>query len=159
MSLPDFVQFTLDTLDTNWNTANYDPKPVLIDRRDGDVQNSTRRSRSHELKNGNAISVSAAPTRTNEAIGTAFDYRFRAGVSVRIEGLHEAEHGHIADAADFESLVTEAKRAIHAERVEPTANDNVRSLTVEEENDVSSDTRDQYRTDLTVWFDGFETLP
>ena len=157
MSRPDFTQFLIDTLD-GWNTSNYDPKPTLIDGRDSNRQNSAERSRAHDLANGNAITV-GGPSSTNEAIGTNFDLRFLSSVTVRCEGLIAAEFGDVDDAADWKSFEGEVERLVWGERVNPTTDDNVRWLLVSEDTNQSRTSRDYFRTDYTVEFYGFETLP
>jgi hypothetical protein len=160
MSLPDYVQEVLDYLDTNWDTNNYSPQPTLVD---GDEMrlNAGGRARSLDVLNANIITVDSAPTGTNTAIGTGFDFKVRRGVSVEIEGYHQDGGGQIADKDDFNALVTEARRAILAERKFPVGE--MTWLTIEQEDDESAaashNDANYFRYLFDVWFMGYESLP
>lgn len=160
MALPDFTQEVLDYLDTNWNTANFDPQPTLVD---GDEMrlNSGGRARALDVINENIITVDSAPTGTNEPIGTEYDHKVRYGVGVSIEGYHVDGGGQLTDKDEFQSLVTEARRAILTERTFPVSG--MTDLRIEQENDESSavdhDDANYFRYLFDVWFEGYETLP
>jgi hypothetical protein len=164
MTRPDFVQWTLDTLASNWDTTNVDPQPVLIDQRDGERQDTSRRSVEFDLAENNAVTVGTQPTTTTEPIGTGYDVRIEAGVNVRVEAVHESEtypdqSGGVAGGPAFGALVAEVRRALFVDRVNPTANDNIRDLRIPDENDRSASEKDYFRVDLTVLFRGYEELP
>jgi len=160
MSNPDVVQHTLDLLSNNWDTNNYSPVPTLID---GDEMrlNSGGRARETDVMNTNIITVNSGPETTNEAIGTEFDFRVRLGTSVEIEGYHEDGGGQITDKDDFDSLVTEARRAILLDREFPVGD--LTWLTIESENDLSSaethNKANYFRYTFDVWYMGYESLP
>lgn len=125
---------------------------------------SPTRSRSVELSDANVVSVSYQE-QANTAIGTEFDYEIERVVSVRIEGVHESEFGHIdetgSNGVTFETLVNDIRDAILAERTFPAAGANGRTYTelvTANEARVSSDHSDEYRHDFDVVFGGFETL-
>lgn len=160
MSLPDFVQEVLDYLDSNWKTGNYSPKPTLID---GDEKRlyGGGRARDTDVVNENIVTVDSTPTGQNTPIGTEYHHRIRHGVRVTLEGYHQDGGGQIADKDGFDSMKTEARRAILTERSYPV--DDMHSLKVEDENDLSPDNApndaNYFRYEFDVWFEGYETLP
>lgn len=160
MSRPDFVQETLDYLDSNWDTSNFDPKPTLVDGDEMRLYDGGR-ARSLDVLNRNIITVDSGPTGTNTAIGTEFDFQIRYGAGVQIEGYHEDGGGQLADKDAFDSLVAEARRAILAERTFPVGN--ITHLTIEQENDdspaESHNDANYFRYLFDVWFEGYESLP
>lgn len=162
MTFPDIVQSELDYLDSNWNTNNYSPKPTLID---GDEMRlySGGRARSVDVANTNVITVDSAPTTTSEIIGSEYDLKVRAGVTVSIEGYHQDGGGQIADKDDFDSLRAEAYRAgFEAERKTPSGLSGYSHLEVPDINDLSPESpvdANYFRVEYDVIFVGFETLP
>jgi hypothetical protein len=125
---------------------------------------SPTRSRSVELADANVVSVSYQE-QANTAIGTEFDYKIERVCSVRIEGVHESEFGHIDKAGSngvaFETLVNDIRDAILAERTFPDAGERGRDYTellTANEARVSSERTDEFRHDFDVVFGGFETL-
>lgn len=155
--MPDLVQWTLDTLDSSWSTANYDPKPTLIDQRDTDRVNKNGRSMVADLAENNAVGVGSQPDTEYTPSGTYDNARVDAAVSIRIEAVHEDEWGNVADAADFRALVGEVKRILWADRSYPVGDYYV--LEIATESDLSTQHKDYYRVDLTVEFRGYESLP
>jgi hypothetical protein len=160
MSLPDFVQEVLDYLDTNWDTTNFSPKPTLVD---GDEMrlNSGGRARETDVMNENIITVDSAPTGTNTPIGTEYDHDIRRGVSVEIEAYHVDAGGQVADKDAFNSIVSEARRAILLERTYPVVP--MTHLAIEQEDDnspaQSHNDANYFRYLFDVWFEGYEDLP
>ena len=157
MSNPDYVQEVLDYLQ-NWDTNNFSPKPRLIDgdeMRDDDTGN---RARNADVIDENIITVTSEPTTQNEPIGTEFDYRHEAGATMRIEGYHVDGGGQLADKDEFNSLITEARRLVHANRTFPVSDDTW--LELRDENDNSSQQGDAHYFVWTadVIFHGFEDL-
>lgn len=158
--MPDYVQKTLGFIDGNWSTNNYDPQPILIDRRDGSWFNQARRTMSVDLGvvGNNVVGVSDAPLTSFEPEGLGWlKDRVESGVSIRVEGVHESEHGEIADAAEFETLVDEVTRTLKTERKRPLPG--YYRLEVREQDDRSSNYNDYYRADLEAVFVGLEDLP
>lgn len=168
MALTDFVQRTLDYLDTqanggNWNTTTYSPHPTLIDGDEMRDNSDDSRARAVDVVNTNVITVDSSPAGTNEPIGTDYDHRIRRGVGVSIEGYHQDGGGQITDKDDFDNLVSEARKAILTERTFPSNTTGIKDLMIEEENDLSppSDPNDAdyFRYTFDVWFEGYENLP
>lgn len=158
--MPDYVQEVLDFIDTNWKTSNYSPKPILIDKRDGTWQNESRRTTSVDLttEGNSVVMVGGGPGTDHEPEGIQWSHdRVEAGVGVRVEGLHEDEHGDITDSADFGSLVDEVERTLQVERRRPI--DDYFSLIIRRTDRFSGNNTDYFRSDLSVFFDGLETLP
>jgi hypothetical protein len=160
MSRPDFVQEVLDYLDGNWQTGNFDPQPALVD---GDEMRlySGGRARSLDVLNQNIITADSGPTVTNTAIGTEYDFDVRAGVGIQIEGYHADDGGQVSDKDEFNSLVSEARRAILSERTYPVGS--YHTLKIEQENDdspaASHNDANYFRYLFDVWFEGYESLP
>lgn len=160
--MPDYVQTTLDFLD-NWDTGRYSPQPELIDDENSEYYSSQHsrtgeRVQSHDLTSGNAISVGSQPTTTQTAVGTEYDHRVRAGVGVTIEAAHEDVRGDVTGASDFKNLVGEARRLILAERTFPIPSENIHTLFIEEEDNLSAGDRDYFRYEFDVWYEGYEEL-
>lgn len=158
MSTPDFVDETLRFIDNGWKTVNFDPQPALIDQRDSRRLDTGERNIEWDLEQGNAVSVGDSPgdSYTPEGLGWHSE-RVDAGVSVRIEGLHESEYGGIADARDFKQLVDEVKRTLNAVRKRPLPG--YWRLEVEEKQSFSTENHDYFRQDLAVGYVGLEQLP
>lgn len=158
--MPDYVQTVLDFLDANWKATNHDPKPILIDKRDGTWQNATRRTTSVDLgtvgNNVASVGTTGGTSFEPEGLGWLTD-RVESGVSVRIEGAHESEHGQIASASEFKSLKDEAIRALKVERKRPLPG--YYRLEVRDVSDDSSSFTDYYRADIEAFFVGLEDLP
>lgn len=170
----DYVRFIIDALDANWDTNNFDPAPIVVDRDDtqqydtaeagnAEVGDSvglakTVRELDVDLTDNNAVSVGSIST-DRTPIGTEFDHRIEATVSVRVEGVHESEFGHITDTQDFQALLSEVRRTILLEREFPSPEDGIHTLDVVDEDDRSREYADYFRTDLTVVFRGYDELP
>ena len=162
MSNPDFVQTTLDFLQTqadggNWDTNNA-PHPTLIDGDEMRLNSDDSRAYNVDSLKDTLLTVDSTPTGQNEAIGTGFQFRSRFGVRVFIEGYHEDGGGPLADKDAFDSIVGEARRAILVDRVYPVGTYNW--LTIEDENDRSPDLKaNAFRYEFDVWYNGYEDLP
>ena len=181
----DEVRWVLDTVKDNWpghgdsgtygdgvygdglyySSDGFPADLYRIDRDEPRILELERRSRSLELRRGNAIGVSRA-SRTPEPIGTEYDHRVETVVSVRLEGLHTEKSGHVESPAAFEALVRSAQHAILSERSFPTVDDvdgpvgsvDYHSLFVENEADLSHEHPDYFRRDFDVRLVGFERL-
>lgn len=168
MSLTNFVDQVLTYLtdgggsNENWDTNNHSPAPRLFRRDDRVDYDTSERIKQFDLLDGTVASVDSSPTRTNEPVGTEYDFRVRVGVGVRLEGVHEDAGGTVADDSDWRSFVDEAKRAILVERTYP-AGTNMCELRIEEENSETPTTDredfNNFRYEFTVWFEGYEDLP
>jgi len=159
----DLVAWTLDTLDSNWSTANYDPQPELINKEDTEQQSTGERSQVWDLAEGNAVIVSDAPERQTTPIGSEYDLRVEDAVSVTVEAMVDNEWGHVADSTEFNTLVAEVKRTLHIERVWPIRNTNgtehYHTLALDNEANQSHLYTDLYRLSFDVTFQGHEELP
>lgn len=179
MALPDFTQTVIDYLtngtasNNNWLTANYDPQPTLVDADEWRRDSDDKRIKGVELTQANAITVDSSPTGTKEAIGTEFDHKVRFGTAVTVEALHAEGGGEVDDKDDFDSLVTEAQRAILANRTRPPVSSGQYGFTHLDIEEVSDESptgvehahvadlgeANHFSTEFTVWFYGFEDLP
>lgn len=159
MTLPDFVQETLDLLDANWDTNNFSPKPTLIDGDEMRRNSDDSRAKGITPLEENLVTVDAAPTGQNDPIGTEFDFRIQHGATVYCEAYHTDGGGQIADKDAFNSMVGEARRAILEGREFPVGD--MTHLTIQDENDRSAAEGDAhyFRYEFDCLYTGFETLP
>jgi len=162
MSLPNFVQATLDSLNNNWDTNNFSPQPTLINGDDMTL-NSGGRARSIDVVNENVITVDSSPEGNDEPIGTEYDFDIQHGVNVQVEGYHADGGGQLADKSDFNDMYGEARRAILVDRTFPTSSNEMRHLILTNENDLSRDESvsdaNYFRYTFDVLYYGYETLP
>lgn len=120
------VEWTLDTIATNYNPSNTSTTaPVLKDAGDGSVyeidsgfglSSATQRRYEPDPHDTNIVTVSASPDRQEEPIGTGYDLRVADAVDVLVEGVHEDEPGEIGSPTEFRSLYREVRRALLVER-------------------------------------------
>ncbi|WP_049979363.1 hypothetical protein [Halolamina rubra] len=139
------------------------------------------RERTGELKKANYVGVSHADTSTSP-IGTEFDLEVERIVSVRVEGLHHSEWGHVDPAGyggggygaggygvnlgarfdDATGLVADLQAALWTERQWPNVprdGTEYTHLLVRDYGPRLDEYGDYYRYDFEVLFDGFEDLP
>jgi len=126
------------------------------------------RERTGELKQANFVGVASADKSTSP-IGTEFDLEVDRVVSVRIEGLHHSEWGHVDPDGedgvvfdDDDGLVADLQAALQAEREWPDVpreGTTYTHLLLEGYGMRSVEYEDYYRYDFDVLFDGFEELP
>ena len=126
------------------------------------------RERTGELKQANYVGVSHADTSSNP-IGTEFDNEVERIVSVRVEGLHHSEWGHVdpdgEDGVVFDDdtgLVADLQTALQTEREWPDVSRSDTTYThllLQSYGARSVEYADYYRYDFEVLFDGFEELP
>ncbi len=119
------------------------------------------------LEDSNLVGVAAAEG-SQTPIGAEYDLEIETIVSVRIEGLHHSEWGHIDPAGDAgvpwrgdDGLVDQLRAAILASRQRPAAGRSSVSFThlqVSNFVDRASEYGEYYRADFDIVFDGFETL-
>lgn len=172
--MEDLVGFLLETLSVHWDDATYDPMPTLVDDRDatpytqstvadatvdGSMVGLTEQDRSYpfDLADGNVLLVGTSISRDDQALDLYFNIKVDAAIGIRIEGVHESDRGHVADAADFLALVEAAKDAIWAERQWPLAG--YYMLDIGDEHDRSVTEKDYFRYDFRVGFSGYKDLP
>lgn len=159
--MTDYVKWVLETLN-NWRDSNYQPKPYLYHEEDKEYINLNlgERTKRKSFSDNNIISVGSQPTGSNEPLSFDFNYRVRAGVSVKIEAEHEDNNGHVANANEFkEELAAEAARCLHVERRWPIPDEGIYTLAIEEVDNQSTQWLNHYRLDWTVWFVGHQDLP
>lgn len=170
MALGDFTKEVLTYLDVpgnggNWDTTNFSPHPTLIDGDEESIYDNGIQGRASDADavRDILITVDNAPTGENQAIGTGYDNEFRRGVRVVLEGYHQDGGGQFTDKDEFDSMVTESRRAIYANRTYPitTSDFAAKDLFIENEADGSPTDGDAhyFRYEYEVWFEGFETLP
>lgn len=155
----DYTQAVLGFVDGNWSTANYGPKPVVVDKRDGRRLDGGRRSTTIDPGAESANFVTVAPveeTTEPEGLGYEFD-AVEATVQVEVHAAHVSEHGLIADASEFRALVEEVRRTLRVERVRPIAK--IYRLETDRLDDRSGAYTDYYRAVLRARFVGIEALP
>lgn len=160
MSTPDFVEETLNFLDTNWSTTNYSPKPRLIDRRDSREYPSGERVTDHDLTDNAAIGVADPEGYESTPEGLGWEYDAVEGlVRIRVEAAHGGnnEWGGIDGASQFKSLVDEAERCLKVERKWPL--EDYHHLQTERADPDPQAWGDYYRTDLVARYVGKELLP
>ena len=183
----DEVDWVLETVRENWpglgdsglygegeyggglyySTDGYPTDLYRINRDEPEILETGERTKSLERTNGNAIAAALA-SRSTSPIGTGYNHEVETVVSVRIEGLtsRDGNWGHVDDTQHFNQLVAYAKRALLLERTYPTieADDDIGrvsylDLRVENEQPLSSQHKDLYRTDFDVRLTGRECLP
>lgn len=182
----DLVQRTLDFLANNWNEdktfGRNNQLPVVVDRDDAEVYEITssgtqkvgdaevgvsflQREVAYDLTDNNAISVGSDPSRTEDVVGTEYDYDVEDGVTVRVEAATDqgGRYGHVEDAGEFQTLYREARRAILVERTWPYRNPSGdihwRDLRTANTTSGSIQHADYYRYEFDVLFRGYEELP
>ncbi|MDQ2052842.1 hypothetical protein RBH26_20585 [Natronolimnohabitans sp. A-GB9] len=141
---------------------------VRINRDEPKILETGERTRSVELSNTNAIGASLS-SRDPTPVGAEYNHRVETTISIRFEGLHVSEFGHIKSPAHFEQLVRYAQHAIAQERSYPTVGDvdddpigSVAYHTIsppENETDLSDDNRDYFRRDWEYRFIGYSNQP
>ncbi|GGO01815.1 hypothetical protein [Haloarcula pellucida] len=123
------------------------------------------RSRSGELQSGVFVSAGSADV-SQSPIGTEFDLDVERVVSLRAEGLHHSEWGHVdpdgTNGVPFGELQDRIRSALYGARTYPDAGRTGTSYThllLTNEADLSSEYADFYDWRVDVAFDGFEELP
>lgn len=164
-----FVELAEGWLNNNWDTSNYPggsfsgSQPAIVDGDNADSQDFNGRQVKYDLTKNNAVVLKSTPDRTQEIIGTEFDYRFDDGISIEVAGLYDGdEYGHITSAAEFRALYQEVRRVLHAQRDWPDRNQSgsqhTDTLWIADESNLSDNYHDLFLYDMTVLFRGFEEL-
>lgn len=157
--MTDYVQEVITYLDTNWDTNNYDPQPVIVDARDGTRNDTGDRVTDLDLGTLGAdlIEVDKVDERAEpEGLGYSYD-AVEATVAVEVQAVHESEWGQITGPSDWVSLWQEARRALRVERKRPVAD--IYRLEVRVNDEASGQFGDYYRQQLDAVFVGIEQLP
>lgn len=126
------------------------------------------RERAGELKQANFVGVSHADTSTSP-IGTEFDLEVERIVSVRVEGLHHSEWGHVDPDGqdgvvfgDDTGVVADLQAALQTERewpAVPRSDATYTHLLLQDYGSRLDEYSDYYRYDWDVVFSGHEELP
>jgi len=179
-----YVDLVLGWLESNWNSSNYPGSggdgggldgevPAFVD---GDDTTSASewsgRKVAFDLAKNNAVIVNSSPDRTQDPIGTEFNYRVEDGVSVRVVAAHESEVAYPGDDAtpagvsgsdEFRRLYQEVRRILHSDRAWPDRNQSgsqhTYQLHVPDETNLSPRYQNLYEYDLTVHLKAYEDLP
>jgi len=143
MTLADYV---LDTIETEWPDGSLPDDLHLIQRDDAVIRGSGR-ALDADLSKGNY--VGAALSRIDpEPNGVRAEPALEATVAVRIDGMHESEHGYITDYAEFQTLVENVKAALRVQRYQPNVGDahpgTFVKLELANDEDVSDEYQDHY---------------
>jgi hypothetical protein len=183
MSSPE-VDYVLDRLasvvsdvEANFSLASGDPVQVKrVDRDDGQLYDSDQsvnlsspiRTRSAELRSAVLVGASLVDV-SSQPIGTEYDHRREAVVSVRCEGLHVDEYGHVdpggTDGVPFNgvagSFVQRVRDALLNDRTFPNAGRpdvEYTDLRFSDESPQSGRYADYFRWDGDVLLRGYEDL-
>lgn len=103
--------------------------------------------------------------RTQDPVGTEFDFDVEAEVDVRLESVNNGFNDEITDSTDWETFQDIIKRTILTNRKFPRTDPNCRfdwrwlSITNESRLPQAENNRDHYGVSLTVTYYGFERLP
>lgn len=162
------VRYVLGTLEANWPGEEYPDHLARIDRDEPEILETGERTKSLELTKWNAVGASLSDRITTPR-GAEYDHDVETVVSIRVEGLtsQSGQWGHIDSSSHFESLVRHIQRALLLGRsypdVTPDADDlgyvTYMDLRVENERDLSAESRDYFRRDFDVRLTGIEQLP
>ncbi|WP_435175651.1 hypothetical protein [Halorussus sp. AFM4] len=182
MADPRYVDLVLNWLESNWDSSNYPGTdsngdltgkvPAFVDKDDTtSTSEYSGRKVAFDLSKNNAVIVSSSPDRTQEPIGSSFDYRFEDGVSIRVVAAHESEVAFpgddgtpagVAGSDEFRQLYQEVRRVLHADRVWPNPNQSgsqhAYTLRIPDETNLSSRYQNLYEYDITVLVRGHEEL-
>jgi len=170
-----FVELVIDWLESNWNSSNYPggydgAVPAIVDKDDGESQEFAGREVAYDLSDNNAVIVGSSPDRTQDPIGTEFDYAFEDGVSVKVVAAHESEVAYpgedsspgVSGSDEFRALYQEVRRILHDDRVWPDRNQSAASTPIRSsfpiETNLSSQYQNLYEYDITALVRGHEEL-
>lgn len=133
---------------------------------DGTIDMTTpQRSRTAPLKQANYVGVRAV-RESPRPVGTEYDHELVMTCSVRVEGLHYRERGHLdpdgTEGVAFDALCREIQRGILAERSFPAVGRSdtaYHTLTIENVDEQAAADADFGRQEFDVLFHGYEDLP
>ena len=114
----DEVGYVLSVIKDNWPADEFPNHLARIDRDEPKILETDERTKSIELSRWNAVGASLVDRSTNPR-GTEYDHYIETVVDVRVEGLHETEHGNVSSTMAFRHLVNAIRRAILTERSYP----------------------------------------
>jgi len=159
MTVQNEVEWLLDVIKSNYPAA-WPDNLVRRNRDDSttyDKPTSPVHEKGVELTNHSVVSVATGST-NRQLYGTTPQYRVEHELDVRVQGAHPEEHGPIASDSEFKTLVAYVQKAINDEIVYPvvdTGTEDVGRVTyldlaIVNENNLSAQAKDYYRTDFTV---------
>jgi len=120
MSVQNETTWLLGVIKDNWPGASWPSDLVRRNRDNAETLDAVgRREEGVDLDLYNAISVSYG-SRQDELFGTTPQYRIQTVLDVRIEGVHEDEHGQITDDDEFRKLVKYTQHAIDTQITYPS---------------------------------------
>lgn len=166
----DLTVETLEFIDSNWATAvgnvgqSYD-KPVLRNDVEKTLYNTDETAGySAQLRNNDVVTVGKA-TRTDEPLGTNFDFDTQREVDVTVEAMPGNGFSVIESSEDWARFVIAVREAILIDRVRPITGQDCRFdwrwLTIANEAvlPATENNRNLLGVELTVVWHGFESLP
>lgn len=159
MTVQNEVTWLINTIESNWPGVAFPNSLALRDRDDARTYypNRTVREKGVELSRWSCVSVSTGST-NRQLYGTTPQYRVEHELDVRVQGAHPEEHGPIDDVDEFKTLVAYVQNAINGEITYPevdTGTEDIGRVTyldlgIVNENNLSAQAKDYYRTDFTV---------
>lgn len=153
--MADLVRQVLIWLETEWDTANYDPQPVLIHGDDSVRRDTGARTRDFDPTRGNSVKVSSGSSQNDAVVGgDGTSYHEEPLLTVEIKGLHDSKRGHISDSRDFRALKKEVKHILDNHRSHPLPGEGLRALVIDRDENLSSNYRDLYHWVIDLRFVG-----
>lgn len=150
--------WVLDTFVEQWPGTEFPDVVERFNRDDSESIDTGVRSGDFDLEEG--VSVGAALADDNrEPIATSFSYDVETTISVRVEGLHQDQYGHIESSDAFRQFIDALKEALRRERAMPSIDGGAyhyHTLLIENETDNSADGRDYYHATWDVRIKGRE---
>lgn len=166
MSVNPEVDFILSSIDSNYGSALADVPLERVDRDNSENIDTGERLMAEKGSRVNLVGATLAETQS-EAIGTEYDTRVERTVNVRLSGQHHTQHGHVdpdgTNGAVWRTMKNNVRRAILTDRSFPSVSNrpNTAYCWIDErnENDLSSQFKDEFRWESDFVFIGFEDLP
>ena len=155
MGDPDLVRQVLIWLESEWDTANYDPTPIFIHGDDSIRRDTMERVMSSPIQQGNVVNVSSGASQNDAVVGgDGTQYREEPQLAVRVKGLSEHKRGHIEDSRDLRALKGEVNRILDNHRSHPLPGENYRALVIDRDENQSRNEFNHYRWDFDLRFVG-----
>lgn len=162
------TRFVLEAIADEWPQAQIPDNLRRIDEDEPVVLETGERVRSIDL--AGIVAVRARlDTVTRTPTSTQFRYEVETDVSVRVEAVHERQHGAVASAGEFDRYARNVVAALNSVRAYPTVAADAahpqpityHTLTIPDESPALSEANqsDYYRRDITVRLTGKEPTP
>ena len=148
----------LGWIESNWPDGSFPRDLTRVNRNDSKQLEQSLTSLTDDLQRSNYVGVGAATTGL-APIGTEFGYVSEPIVSVRVVGMDsDDKFGHIADHAEFRTLVNNIRTAIRAEDEHPatTGNGTYHTILEQDLTDLSANYRDYYLATWDLQFRGYD---